>query len=213
VNIDALILSLAEDIAPIRPGAARRRIGVGAIAGTLVAVIILLITYGLRPDIDTAMAGTMFWMKISYTASLALVAVSAAVVLARPEASPPGWLWLLVVPIIALCGVSGLELASAPIGHRTAMWLGRTWQFCPPIVAMLSIPVMIAVMIAFRRFAPTRLRLTGAVIGLGAGASAATVYCLHCPEATATFVLSWYSLGIGIATVIGAIIGPRALRW
>jgi hypothetical protein len=55
--------------------------------------------------------------------------------------------------------------------------------------------------------------LTGAVIGLGAGAAAATVYCLHCPEASATFVLSWYSLGIGFAATIGAAIGPRLLRW
>ena len=58
-----------------------------------------------------------------------------------------------------------------------------------------------------------RLRAAGAAAGLGAGAWAATIYCLHCPEASALFVLTWYSLGILLATAIGALVGPRFLRW
>ena len=41
-----------------------------------------------------------------------------------------------------------------------------------------------------------RTRAAGAAAGLAAGAFAATVYCLHCPEVSAIFVLTWYSLGI-----------------
>ncbi|MBL7372919.1 DUF1109 family protein, partial [Escherichia coli] len=44
-------------------------------------------------------------------------------------------------------------------------------------------------------------------------AFAATVYCIHCPEVSAIFVLTWYSLGILLAASIGALLGPRLLRW
>jgi len=57
------------------------------------------------------------------------------------------------------------------------------------------------------------LRLTGAAAGLAAGASAATLYGLHCPEVSALFVLIWYSLGMLVAAAIGALAGPRVLRW
>jgi hypothetical protein len=57
------------------------------------------------------------------------------------------------------------------------------------------------------------LRAAGAVAGLAAGAFAATVYCLHCQEVSALFVLTWYSLGILLAASVGALLGPRLLRW
>ncbi len=213
MNTDDLIASLASDLAPIRPGAPRRSLVLGSLAGMLVAAILLVVTYGLRPDLDVAMRGMIFWTKIAYTASLALLAVAATIVLTRPEARPPRWLWLLAVPVVVLTVIAVIELARAPVDHRMAMWLGRSWPFCPTIVVMLSLPVMAALLLAARRLAPTHLRLTGAIIGLGAGAVAATVYCLHCPESTATFVLSWYTLGIALATGIGTLIGPRLLRW
>jgi hypothetical protein len=61
--------------------------------------------------------------------------------------------------------------------------------------------------------APTRLRATGAVIGLAAGGISAALYSLHCPEAGASFVLTWYTLGILAPALLGALLGPRLLRW
>ena len=52
-----------------------------------------------------------------------------------------------------------------------------------------------------------------AAAGLLAGAFAAAVYCLHCPETSAIFVLIWYSLGILATSLLGALLGPRLLRW
>jgi hypothetical protein len=37
--------------------------------------------------------------------------------------------------------------------------------------------------------------------GLTAGAWGATLYCLHCPEVSAIFVLTWYTLGISLAAL------------
>lgn len=90
---------------------------------------------------------------------------------------------------------------------------GRSWITCPWLVLALAAPRFIGLLRAFRSLAPTRLRAAGAMAGLAAGAWAATLYCLHCPEASAIFVLSWFSLGIALATALGAVLGPWVLRW
>lgn len=53
----------------------------------------------------------------------------------------------------------------------------------------------------------------GAAAGLLTGAIAATAYGLHCPEATAAFVATWYTLGMAAAAGLGAVVGRFALRW
>jgi hypothetical protein len=93
------------------------------------------------------------------------------------------------------------------------LWLGHSWGICPFIVLVLAVPIFAGLLWSFRRLAPTRLHAAGAAAGLAAGAWAATIYCLHCAEASAIFVLTWYSLGILLATGIGALLGPRVLRW
>ena len=93
------------------------------------------------------------------------------------------------------------------------MFWGSTWRVCPFLIAGLSLPILIAVLRAMRELAPTRLRLAGAAAGLSAGAAAATVYCLHCPEMAPPFVAFWYVIGILLATGAGALLGPRMLRW
>ena len=78
---------------------------------------------------------------------------------------------------------------------------------------LLSAPIFAGLLWSFRRLAPTRLRAAGAAAGFTAGAWAATLYCLHCPEVSAIFVLTWYTFGIGLAAGVGALLGPRLLHW
>jgi hypothetical protein len=208
-----LIRSLASDVKRVSPHAVGRRIAFGMIAGAVVALLMITALLGLRPDLDSAMQGFAFWMKWSYTASLGTVAVVATATLARPDAARLRWMWLLAVPILLLAGIGIAELAYAPAGETVAMWLGESWKVCPWLVLLLSLPIFVGLLWSYRRFAPTRLRAAGATAGLSAGAWAATLYCLHCPEVSAMFVLTWYSLGIGLATAVGALLGPRLLRW
>ena len=58
-----------------------------------------------------------------------------------------------------------------------------------------------------------RLGLAGACAGLMAAAVGALVYALHCPEVEAPFLAVWCVLGLLIPTVVGALIGPKLLRW
>ncbi len=106
-----------------------------------------------------------------------------------------------------------MALLRADPARRGEMMLGETWATCPTNIAMLSAPVFVASLWALRDWAPTRLRLAGAAAGLAAGATGAAVYTLHCPELAAPFLGIWYALGMLIPTALGALIGPRVLRW
>ena len=213
MKTDDLIAQLSADVPPVRRYALRRRILLGLGGGGVITLALLILTLGVRPDLGIAMHGFAFWMKWTYTASLAIGAVVAVMRLARPDAAPSRWTWLLAVPMILLTGIAVGELASRPSREWLAMWLGHSWKVCPWLVLTLAMPIFFGLLWSFRRLAPTRLRAAGAAAGLAAGAFAATIYCLHCPEVSALFVLTWYSLGILLAAGIGALIGPRVLRW
>jgi len=213
MNTDQLIDQLAGDVAPVGRNPVGRRLALGVAAGAIVSIAIVVGMLGIRPDLDVAMSGFPFWMKWIYTASLAIGAVYATAELARPDARRLRRLWLLSAPVLALAAIGVGELARTPSGDWLAMWLGHSWRTCPWRVLTLSAPIFIGLLWSFRRLAPTRMRAAGAAAGLTAGAFAATAYCLHCPEVSAIFVLTWYSLGIVLAASIGALIGPWLMRW
>jgi hypothetical protein len=93
------------------------------------------------------------------------------------------------------------------------LFFGDTWNSCPFLIATLSAPVFVAVVWAMQGLAPTRLRLAGAAAGLLSGAIGTMVYSVHCPEMAAPFIGFWYLLGMLIPTTVGALLGPRMLRW
>jgi hypothetical protein len=157
---------------------------------------IVALCLGFRHDLDDAMHGFTFWMKWTYTISLAIGAIWTTAQLARPEERSLRGLWLMAIPVVLLAGVGVGELMRTPQTEWLAMWLGHSWRVCPWLVLTLSMPIFAGLLWSFRRLAPTRLRAAGAAAGLAAGAFGATVYCLHCPEVSAIFVLTWYSLGI-----------------
>jgi len=213
MNTDDLITQLSADVPRVRRHTVGWRLGLGLAGGLIVSLTIVVAVMGVRPDLSVAMHGYSFWMKWGYTISLSIAAVAVTAQLARPDSARLRWLWLLAIPVALLAGLGALELLRTPQGEWLAMWLGESWMVCPWRVLTLAAPIFVGLLWSFRRLAPTRLRAAGAAAGLAAGAFAATVYCIHCPEVSAIFVLTWYSLGIVLAASVGALLGPRLLRW
>ena len=213
MNSEDLIAALAGDVSPVRPHALGRRLGAGLGFGAVLTLAIVGAGLGFRPDLWLAMHGSAFWVKWLYAASLGMAALLATAHLARPDAPKPRWLWLMALPVAGLAILVGVQMAHVPQGQWLAMWLGHSWKLCSTLVFLLSVPIFAGLLWSFRRLAPTRRRLAGATAGLAAGGWAAMLYCLHCPEVSAIFVLSWYTLGMGMACALGALLGPRLLRW
>ena len=213
MQTDDLIRSLAGGLTPVSRTAVERRIALGILAGATVTMVAIALKLGVRPDLGAAMQGFPFWMKWIYTISLGAGAIAATLRLSRPDASRMSWLWLLSVPVFILAALAVNELANTPHGSWPSLLEGRSASRCSLFVLFLSVPIYAGLVWAFRSLAPTSLRLAGAMAGLSSGACAATLYGLHCPEASATFVLVWYTLGMVLAMIGGALVAPRLLRW
>lgn len=213
MKTETLIETLSADLLPARAGQISRTIALVAAVGVPLAGGLVLWWLGMRPDLLTAVVAPMFWIKAAYAALLALAGFLALDRLARPTGDPRPGLILAAVVILLLAGAGALQIMTAPAEIRTAMWMGQSWRECPIRILVLSTPVLAASLLTARRFAPTRLVLAGGAAGLFAGGLAATAYGLHCPEATAAFVATWYSLGVILSTTLGAVLGPWVLRW
>jgi len=155
----------------------------------------------------------MFWIKLAFPSALAVGAMLVLRRLMRPGLRV-GATWAgIALPSLAIWTGGALVLFSSPAAQRLPLLMGSTWRSCPFNIALLSVPLFIGIFWAVRGMAPTRLRLTGAVAGLLAGAVATMVYCLHCPEMEAPFWGLWYFLGMLVPAFAGLLLGPRLLRW
>ena len=207
-----LIELLTRDIQVRPPGTASRKLLTALAAGG--AVTLLLVVFGLHcQSLEQAARQPWFWMKASYTGLLTVAGVVTVKRLAAPGTplkAAPSTVALIIFVMLVLG--AGQILAASP-GARLGLWLGHTWKVCSPLILLLALPIYAALVIALRNLAPTRLSETGAMAGLTAGALAATLYGLHCPEQAAAFAATWYTLGIAAAAGIGALTGQWLLRW
>lgn len=212
MRTDDLLDLLSADLTPAPPGLVTRRLGLGVVLGLAVTFLVLLLTLGLRPDLGAALGGAAFWIKFAYTLALAGLGLWLVERQSRAGADARRPARLLLIPVLLLALVAALQLG-APGADWRALVMGRSARVCSLLIAGLSLPIFACVFWAMRSLAPTRLTLAGTCGGLLAGSASAALYCLHCPEVAAPFILVWYSLGILLATALGALLGRWALRW
>lgn len=213
MRTDELIRALATGIEPVPAGATARRVAIALLAGLPCAALLMMTLLGVQPALVAVFAVPMFWVKLGVP--LALIGAGALHVarLARPGAGLGNAPLLIALPLAFVWLLALAALWRAPSDVRDELLLGNTWQWCPWLIAGLSLPTFAAALWALRGLAPTRLRLAGAAAGLLAGAVGAFVYAFHCPELAAPFIATWYVSGMLLPAAIGALIGPRLLRW
>lgn len=213
MKTDELIDLLAAGESPVQRHALARRFALALLGGGLGALLLMAALYGVRADLAEVARTPLFWAKVALPGSLAPLALWLSSRLARPGVKG-GAAWVLLGLPIALVWLGGaLALAGAPLEARPELIFGKTWRTCPLNIALLSAPAFLGMFWALRGLAPTRLRQAGAAGGLLAGATATLAYCLHCPEMAVPFWGVWYLLGMLVPTLLGALLGPRLLRW
>jgi hypothetical protein len=213
MRTEQLIEKLAADLQPIPRGALHRRLIRAVAIGAAIAFAIVALGYGFREDLLVASAQLHFWRKLGFTLAVAGLGLTAVLSASRPGAGVKApALWLLA-PFAFIACLAVVELAGLDPAVRRATWLGETAMSCPWSILLLSIPVLTTLLISMHRLAPTRPAIAGLVAGLASGGVAATIYGLHCPEWAASFVATWYALGIIASGILGAATGRRVLRW
>jgi len=204
---------LARGAEAVEPDALRRRyataLGWGAFGATLLMAILL----GVRPDLAEATRLPMFWVKLAFPAALFATVLLAVLRLSRPGARLGRVPAAVAAPVLAMWLLAAIVLLGATPGERGDLVLGRSAASCPFTIALLSVPLFCSALWALKGLAPTNLALAGAAAGLLSGAGGALVYALYCPEMAAPFIAVWYLLGMLIPAALGALLGPRLLRW
>jgi hypothetical protein len=206
-----LIEMLARGAGPATRSLAWRRLAPATALGVALSAALTLAWLGLVPP--DMFAGPALWTKLAYSALLGLAAGLLAGRLGRP-AAPTRRAWHWTWSVMGAMGVLGL-LAwwITPSPERLPALLGHSWALCPWAVLGLSLPALAATLWAMRGLAPTRPRLAGFAAGLLAGASGAAGYSLGCTEESLSFVAVWYTAGVALTGGLGALLGPRLLRW
>lgn len=210
---DDLIDRLSADLAPVPPRALERRLwlalGLGLAATIILGGLFLDLVVG-RP-FGGAWGSPMFWGKLAYTLGFGLMGLVAVPALARPDRR-------LRWPLWAAAGLALFALVWGTLGWMQADWampvlMGGTALVCPWLIILTSTPLLAMLLATMRRFAPRSPTLAGFGAGLLAGGFGAAAYAFYCGETSMMFMAVWYSLGIALTALLGALLGRFLLRW
>ena len=213
METDQLIRTLAADNAH-RARPVGSVLALSLLLAAPVSIVIFLTELGVRPDVMTAMRNPFFDLKFAVTLALAISAIAISLHLSRPEASLRGWAWLLLIPVGLLVAGIGGEMMMVPQRPPMMMRLvGKNSLNCLTSIPLMALPLLAAALFGLRHGAPTRPALAGALAGLLSAGLAATLYASHCTDDSPLFVATWYTIAAALVAAIGALAGPRVLRF
>ena len=213
MQTDDLITNLSDRLEPVGNAEAIRILAIGLVAGIFGSILLMAGTIGIRPDIVAAMGDGAFWLKFLYTLVIAALGLKLVERVSRPGTDATTPAFLIAVPVVVLMAMMAAQMIPADATARHALLMGHSATVCSVLIAALALPLFAGLVWSLRKLAPTRLMQSGAAAGLLAGSAAATIYAFHCTESTATFIAIWYTAGIALTTLTGAILGRWALRW
>lgn len=185
----------------------------GAVAlGGLVSLVFFFIEFGVRADIEPALATWRFDLKVGLVLLALVLAFGLCIALSRPVTSGrPGrrLLPLLAVAVLAIA----IELAALPSVAWANRLVGSNALICLAAIPTLAIAPLAAVLMVQRAAAPASPALAGAAAGFLAATAGAALYAFHCFDDSPLFVVTWYALAAIPVILLGSLAGRRLLRW
>ena len=211
MNTESLIATLTADAASGPRRSLARDLSLALVGGAAAAVAMMAVTLHPRPDIALVDHDPRFLFKFAVSFALACPAAWLAWRAARPQTTPR-LASLMIAPVLLILACA-IELYVMPSSTWAPRALGSNAIYCAICVPIFSIAPMAGLFYALSRAAPANARLAGLVAGLCAGGIGAAAYAAHCTDDSPLFVAIWYSLGVAFMGVVGALLGPRFLRW
>jgi hypothetical protein len=213
MQTDDLIAVMTAGQRPVDTGWLRRATWLCALAALTFTALLVLTALGARPDLASAWLTPPVIAKALLGASVASIALVLFQRSLRPGLKPARRLPLVVIPLALVAGWALVTLALAPTEQWSALIFGRYWRACLISVPLYALVPLVILFGLARRGAPVDGRLTGACAGLASAGLATVAYSLHCPDDTAPFLATWYTIAIAVVTGLGALVFPRLLRW
>ncbi|MET3494798.1 DUF1109 domain-containing protein [Variovorax boronicumulans] len=213
MKTDDLVAMLANGPVAAPRRATNRRLGLAMLVGVPLSLLILWVDYGVRRDLVQAMFWPMFWVKVLFPLCIAAAGLVMVQRLARPGVEVRHAWMGAALPVLGIWVLAAIVWFAMPAEDRMPSLMGQSWRICALSIGVMALPVFVATLVALRGLAPTQPALAGAAAGALAGGVGAAVYALHCMELTAPFLAVWYVSGIGVPVLVGAVLGPRLLRW
>ena len=212
MKTDQLIEMLSTNLDPVKGGQLKKTLALTLVAGGVAAFCVMLSTVGLRTDGSGFHIGFLV-LKLVFMLSLIGTGTALLTKLIRPGQDEK-ILYKVILLVFLAIGVAGtVALAVQPSAAWRPMILGTEWAMCAFCIPLFAVIPFAALIWALRRGAPTNLRRAGAIAGLVAGALGAVAYGFHCPDDSIPFIALWYGAMVGLCALIGAMLGPRLLRW
>lgn len=213
MKTNQLIEVLSKNVDPVKPARIKTTLALAIVFGAVAAFCFMFATVGLRSDIKTGVLSGFIALKLVFT----LILISAGTVLLSRLIRPgqdgrKSYAVILLSFLVLMLAGAGSLVIHAPVswGH---MIMGTNWTMCVLCIPLFATLPFIGLIWTLRLGAPTNLRRAGAVAGLVAGALGAIAYAFHCPDDSIPFIALWYGVMIAGCTGVGAILGPRLLRW
>lgn len=212
MKTNELIKLLAADHAVPAPDL-RMRLLVGVLGGALLSVTVLIMHYGIRPNL----ADMMLSWRVAAKFVVALALVAGAATLSLRLASPLArrshvWLLLLPAPLLLVAACLG-EMATLPAASWWQAAVGHYSVACLISVPLLSAGPLAGAIWALREGAPARPAGLGAAAGAMAAGLGAAIYALHCPDDSPLFLALWYTMSTGAIVLAARGAGACLLRW
>jgi hypothetical protein len=213
VNTEDLINFLGTNIEPVKRGQLRNTLLASLAVGAVAALCLMLVILGAPDEAFKSEYLGLRFVGLVFTLGLVIAGTSFLLRAARP--GTPGRRPLVVIGLLFFAllsaGVTTLLLSHPAVWGE--MVFGPQWAACLICIPLFAIAPFASLIWALRKEAPTNPVWTGAVAGLVAGALGAAAFTLHHSAGSIPFIVLWYGGPIVACTVIGAILGPRLLRW
>lgn len=214
MKTDELVDILSTNLDAVDWRGVSRKLLTAAGFGALAALVLMMLTFGPRPDVSDPRAAMFLGIKFAFAGTIIAFSLVYLVKIARPSGEQHVSLVAMVLPFAAALVALGASLIAAPPSDWRTLVFGQHWLLCIACIPIFAILPFAAIIFAMRQFAsPTNLVWAGAVAGRAAGGISAFVYALHCTDDSFAFVALWYGLTIALCTVVGSLLGPRLLHW
>jgi len=211
MKTSSLIELLASDQLPSGLPAATWRKAVGT--ALVLSVSMVVGGWGLHADLQGLLHSASFQFKNLWVLALALCSGGLLWRHARPAQRDGYGMHGIGLALLAMALMGAITLWQAEPPARWNLLMGKSWWSCSLSIALISLPWLAVFLLYLRQMAPTHPTLSGASAGFLSGALATGLYTLHCSETSYAFFGVWYAAGMGLSSLIGAILGPRLLRW